>query len=60
MRRLITAAWPAVEQLGLADGASPDRLTVTDTLDEAVAEAQFVQESAPEKLELKRDLLAEL
>lgn len=60
LRRLITAAWPAVEQLGLADGASPDRLTVTDTLEEAVAEAQFVQESAPEKLELKRDLLAEL
>ncbi|MFF5720974.1 3-hydroxyacyl-CoA dehydrogenase NAD-binding domain-containing protein [Streptomyces buecherae] len=60
LRRLITAAWPAVEQLGLADGASPDRLTVTDTLEEAVSEAQFVQESAPEKLELKRDLLAEL
>lgn len=60
LRRLITAAWPAVEQLGLADGASPDRLTVTDTLDEAVADAQFVQESAPEQLELKRGLLAEL
>ncbi|MZG05476.1 3-hydroxyacyl-CoA dehydrogenase NAD-binding domain-containing protein, partial [Streptomyces sp. SID5614] len=54
------AAWPALEQLGLANGASQDRLTVTATLEEAVAEAQFVQESAPEKLDLKRDLLARL
>ncbi len=53
-------AWPTLEQLGPADGASPDRLTVTATLEEAVAGAQFVQESAPEKLELKRDLLARL
>lgn len=60
LRRLVAAAWPALEQIGLAEGASPDRLTVTATLAEAVADAQFVQESAPEKLELKRSLLAEL
>ncbi|MFD5695785.1 3-hydroxyacyl-CoA dehydrogenase NAD-binding domain-containing protein [Streptomyces rubiginosohelvolus] len=60
LRRLIAAAWPALEQLGLADEASQDRLTVTATLEEAVADAQFVQESAPEKLDLKRDLLARL
>ncbi|MYW80190.1 L-carnitine dehydrogenase [Streptomyces sp. SID8369] len=60
LRRLIAAAWPALERLGLAEGASQDRLTVTATLEEAVAEAQFVQESAPEKLELKRGLLARL
>ncbi|MGW7520404.1 3-hydroxyacyl-CoA dehydrogenase NAD-binding domain-containing protein [Streptomyces sp. NPDC054796] len=60
LHRLVEAAWPALEQLGLAEGASPERLTVTPTLEEAVADAQFVQESAPEKLELKRDLLAQL
>ncbi|MFI9192385.1 3-hydroxyacyl-CoA dehydrogenase NAD-binding domain-containing protein [Streptomyces californicus] len=60
LRRLIAAAWPALERLGLAEGASQDRLTVTATLEEAVAGAQFVQESAPEKLELKRGLLARL
>ncbi|MFC9737240.1 3-hydroxyacyl-CoA dehydrogenase NAD-binding domain-containing protein [Streptomyces noursei] len=60
LRRLVAAAWPALEQLGLADGASPDRLTVAPTLAEAVADADFVQESAPEKLELKRSLLGEL
>ncbi|MFJ6886447.1 3-hydroxyacyl-CoA dehydrogenase NAD-binding domain-containing protein [Streptomyces californicus] len=60
LRRLIAAAWPALERLGLAEGASQDRLIVTATLEEAVADAQFVQESAPEKLELKRGLLARL
>ncbi|WP_030023936.1 3-hydroxyacyl-CoA dehydrogenase NAD-binding domain-containing protein [Streptomyces monomycini] len=60
LRRLVTAAWPALEQLGLAEGASPDRLTIAPTLAAAVADAEFVQESAPEKLELKRDLLAQL
>lgn len=60
LRRQVEAAWPTLRQLGLAEGASPDNLTVAPTLAEAVAEAQFVQESAPEKLELKRGLLAEL
>ncbi|AJZ82402.1 3-hydroxyacyl-CoA dehydrogenase NAD-binding domain-containing protein [Streptomyces sp. AgN23] len=60
LRRLVDAAWPALTQIGLADGASPDRLTVAASVEEAVADAQFVQESAPEKLELKRSLLAQL
>ncbi|MFD7921103.1 3-hydroxyacyl-CoA dehydrogenase NAD-binding domain-containing protein [Streptomyces sp. NPDC059740] len=60
LRRLVDAAWPALTELGLAPGADRDRLTVTATLAEAVADAQFVQESAPESLELKRDLLAQL
>ncbi|WNE98360.1 3-hydroxyacyl-CoA dehydrogenase NAD-binding domain-containing protein [Streptomyces luomodiensis] len=60
LRRLVAAAWPALEQIGLADGASPDRLTVAATAEEALSDAQFVQESAPEKLELKRSLLARL
>ncbi|MFI6359702.1 3-hydroxyacyl-CoA dehydrogenase NAD-binding domain-containing protein [Streptomyces sp. NPDC050743] len=60
LRRLVDAAWPALEQLGLASGASRERLSMADTLEEAVAEAQFVQESAPEKLGLKRELLAKL
>ncbi|AXK32696.1 L-carnitine dehydrogenase [Streptomyces armeniacus] len=60
LRRLVDAAWPALGQLGLAPGASASRLTVAATLEEAVAGAQFVQESAPEKLELKRELLGKL
>jgi carnitine 3-dehydrogenase len=60
LRGLIDAAWPALEQLGLADSASRERLSVLPTLEEAVADAEFVQESAPEELELKRLLLARL
>jgi carnitine 3-dehydrogenase len=60
LRELIATAWPALEALGLAAGASPERLSFAPTLEAAVAGAQFVQESAPERLELKRDLLAAL
>ncbi|MEB3368914.1 3-hydroxyacyl-CoA dehydrogenase NAD-binding domain-containing protein [Saccharopolyspora mangrovi] len=60
LHRLVDLAWPALTELGLADGADRDNLTVADTLETAVAEAEFVQESAPEDLELKRDLLARI
>ncbi|MER5440473.1 3-hydroxyacyl-CoA dehydrogenase NAD-binding domain-containing protein [Streptomyces sp. NPDC002790] len=60
LRRLVDAAWPALTEMGLADGASRERLTVAPTLEEAVAGAEFVQESAPEDLDLKRDLLSRL
>ncbi|TLW94883.1 L-carnitine dehydrogenase [Saccharomonospora piscinae] len=60
LSRLVEAAWPALTELGLADGASPERLTATPTLAEAVEGAGFVQESAPESLPLKRTLLADI
>jgi carnitine 3-dehydrogenase len=58
--RLVAAAWPALTELGLADGADRKNLTVTDRLADAVSGAGFVQESAPEQLELKRRLLADI
>ena len=60
LQRLVDAAWPALTELGLAEGASRANLTVADALEQAVGEAEFVQESAPEDLELKRDLLARI
>lgn len=60
LRTLVDAAWPALSRLCLAPGASRDDLTIAASLAEAVAEAEFVQESAPETLELKTGLLAEL
>ncbi|MPY77086.1 MAG: L-carnitine dehydrogenase [Actinophytocola sp.] len=60
LHRFVDAAWPALDHLGLADGASPDRLTTAPTLPDAVAEVQFVQESAPERLDIKLDLLADI
>jgi carnitine 3-dehydrogenase len=60
LRAGIAAQWPAMQALGLAPGASPDRLRVCATAEEAVADAEFVQESGPERLDLKRALFAAL
>ena len=57
LRELVATAWPALEALGVAAGASRGRLSVAPTLEAAVADAEFVQESAPERLGLKRELL---
>ena len=53
MRENIDNAWPAVEKLGAASGASRDRLTFAGTLAEAVAAADFIQESVPEREDVK-------
>jgi len=53
-------AWPVLEKLGLRPGASLSRLRFAGSLAEAVDGAGFVQESAPEVLDLKIKLLAEL
>ncbi len=53
---ILDTAWVSLEALGLAREASRSRLTVTDDLRQAVSLAQFVQESAPERLDLKQQL----
>ena len=58
LRRQIAQTWPALERLGLAPGASPQRLTFAPSLAVAVVEAQFVQENAPENAEVKIQTLA--
>ncbi|MGB3147614.1 MAG: 3-hydroxyacyl-CoA dehydrogenase NAD-binding domain-containing protein, partial [Paracoccaceae bacterium] len=57
---VIDTGWISLEALGLATGASRDRLTVTTDLDAAIRDAQFIQESAPERLELKQALYKRL
>ncbi len=60
LRHLVDAAWPALSELGLAEGASRDRLRFEPDLATALAGADFVQESAPEDLDLKIRLLADI
>ncbi len=60
LRSLIDTAWVSLEALGLAPGASRDNLFCTSDLAESVAGAEFVQECAPEDLELKQTLYARL
>lgn len=60
LTRLIDAAWPALAELDMVAGADRHAWTVHTDLAEAVAGTGFVQESAPEDLELKRSLLASI
>jgi carnitine 3-dehydrogenase len=60
LRSLVDTAWSSLESLGLAEGASLENLRCTSDLAEAVAGAQFIQESAPENMELKQALYEEL
>ena len=60
LRSLIDTAWVSLESLGLDAGASRSNLHCTSDLAEAVANADFVQESAPENLDLKQALYARL
>ncbi len=56
---VLADARAAFEQLTLAPLPPEGALHVVDSVAEAVAGAELVQESAPERLELKRALLAE-
>ncbi|MBD9502596.1 L-carnitine dehydrogenase [Pseudomonas sp. BGr12] len=60
LRARIANAWPALEKAGLAPGASPDRLRFVATIEECVRDADFIQESAPERLDLKCELHAKI
>lgn len=60
MVRRIDRVWPLLTKLGLEPGASPDRLRFDSNLSEAVEGVDFVQESGPEREELKRDVFATL
>src|ERR1700747_1732067 len=60
LRSYVEDAWEAVTTMGLAPGASPDRLTFTSDLPQAVADADFVQENAPGRPELKDKLASDI
>ncbi|WP_236175785.1 L-carnitine dehydrogenase [Pseudomonas pseudonitroreducens] len=60
LRARIANAWPALEKAGLAPGASQDRLRFVATIEECVRDADFIQESAPERLDLKCELHARI
>lgn len=59
-REIVETAWVSLEALGLAEGASLDRMTLSSNVEEAVAGADFVQESAPEVLAIKQALYENL
>lgn len=60
MLQAVKRAWPKLEKTGLSDDASLDRLTFEPDLEKAVSEADLIQENAPEREQLKKDLLAKI
>lgn len=59
-RAFVENAWPSLTRLGLAESARPDRLRFVDSLEAAVANADLIQENVPERLALKREILASI
>jgi len=60
LRVAVADAWPVLTRLGLATDASPERLIFTADMEKALANATFVQESGPERVDLKQRLFAML
>jgi carnitine 3-dehydrogenase len=61
LRRAVEQFWPSLERQGfVTDNGSPDLVTVASSAVEAVDGATFVQENAPERLDLKHDLYREI
>ncbi|MDM0028098.1 3-hydroxyacyl-CoA dehydrogenase NAD-binding domain-containing protein [Variovorax saccharolyticus] len=56
LRDAVAQHWPTMTRFGLAEGASPDRLRFHARLEDAVAQADFVQENGPERIDIKIDL----
>lgn len=60
LRTYIEKAWPTLTELGLTTQGDPDALTFHDQPVDAVDRATFVQESVPERVEIKHALYAEI
>jgi 3-hydroxyacyl-CoA dehydrogenase len=61
VKETVAAVWPTLLALGLTEREAPSgELLVCDDARAAVEGAQFVQESVPERLDLKHELYAEI
>ena len=60
LRKYIDDAWGALTALGLAQGASRERLSFTNDMAQALSQADLVQENGPERPDFKMKLYAEM
>src|SRR5262249_55579332 len=60
LRTFVAEAWPALERLGLAPGATQANLSFTADLAEALRDTDFVQENGPERIAFKQELYGQL
>jgi len=60
MRTAVDRAWPAITQMGLYPGADPTAITFVGSPEEVGEVAGFVQEAAPEVLDVKQAVLRQI
>src|SRR6516162_6846412 len=60
LRKYVDNAWPALARAGLPAGASRERMKFTASMSQALANADLVQENAPERPDFKIKLFAEM
>ena len=59
VRAYVDRAWPALDELGMAERGDPHRISFHADAADAVRNAGFVQENAPERVAIKHRLIAE-
>ena len=60
LRKYVEEAWELLTEAGLSAGASIDRLEFAASMQEALADADFVQENGPERPDFKAKLFADM
>src|ERR1700758_3520951 len=60
LRKYVDEAWEQLEEISLSAGASRDRMTFTQDMGQALAQADFVQENGPERPDFKMKLFADM
>jgi len=60
LRKYVEEAWELLTEAGLSTGASRDRLEFASSMQEALADADFVQENGPERPDFKAKLFADM
>lgn len=61
LAQAVDRCWASLERQGLVlDGATPDLISLADSASAAVEGAVFVQENAPERIELKHQIYQEI
>ena len=60
VRKYIEQSWPVLTQLGLTTNGNADNLSFHSSAVDAVANAAFIQESVPERIEIKHTLYQQI
>jgi len=56
----VEKAWPVLEKINLTEHGNPDNITFHNSASEAIEGALFIQESVPERIEIKHALYKQI